>query len=112
MNANDTLRHYTCADAYYKYSFGLIITDGVKELAERFECFWFLDIIASYQSQLRNEEFQVWTLKKNIDGSAVVKCTDGNERQLKSQKMPFTDFKADEATVWVEFGTALLPSQH
>ena len=44
--------------------------------------------------------------------SAVVTCTDGNDRVLKTQKIGFSDFKPDEATIWVEFGTALLPSEH
>ena len=112
MNANDQLKEYNCSDNYYKYNFGLIITDGVKALAEQFECFWFLDIIASYQGQLKNEEFQVWKLTKHDGDKATVTCDDGNDRIIKTQKIPYTDFSANEATVWVEFGTALLPSEH
>ncbi len=111
VNANDSLREHTSSENFYKYNFGLVITEGVLTLAKTFSCFWWLDIIASYQSQLKNEEFQVWTLKR-IGNSAVVVATNGNEKQLISQKIPFTDFQPDEATVWVEFGTALLPSEH
>lgn len=110
-NANDALREHTSSEHMYKYNFGLVITEGVLALAQKWECLWFLDIIASYQPQLKNEEFQVWKLIKT-GNSAVVTCTDGNDKTLKSQKIPFTDFSADEATVWVEFGTALLPSEH
>ena len=112
MNANDKLKEYNCTDNYYKYTNGLLITDGVKALAIMFGCYWFIDVIASYQSQLKGEEFQVWSLGKNEDSSAVVVCTDGNNRIIKSQQIPFTDFNADEATVWVENGIALLPSEH
>ncbi len=111
MNANDQLREHTSTGQYHKYSFGLTITDGALALAEKFSCFWFLDIVASYQSHLSNEEFQVWTLRK-VGSSAVITCTDGNELQLKFQKIHFTDFEPDEATVWVEFGICLLPSEH
>ena len=69
-------------------------------------------LIASYQPQMKNEEFQVWTLKKNSDESAIVSCTDGNDKVLKTQRIPWTDFKADEATLWVEGNVCLLPSEH
>ena len=111
MNANDQLREHTLTQQYHKYSFGLTITDGALALAERFSCFWFLDIVASYQSHLSNEEFQVWKLTR-VGSSAVITCTDGNDNVLETQKIPFTDFEPDEATVWVEFGTCLLPSEH
>lgn len=111
MNANDSLREHNCSDEFFKYHFGLIISEGVKALADKFECYWLIDIIASYQPQLKAEEFQSWKLKKNEDETAVVTCDDGNGRILKKQNIPYTDFKADTATVWVEYGTAILPSE-
>jgi hypothetical protein len=112
ITANDQLKEFSGgSENVYKYNFGLIVTEGALALAKKFECFWFLDIIASYQPQLKNEEFQVWTLKRT-GNSAVVSCTDGNDNELKSQKIPFTDFEPDEATLWVEYGTALLPVEH
>lgn len=110
MNANDTLREFNATDHYYKY-LTMNITVGVLTLAQNFECFWFLDIIASYQPQLKQEEFQCWKLTKNEDDSAIVTCDDGNGRILKKQKVDWTDFRATTATVWVEFGVALLPSE-
>lgn len=115
MNANDQLRDYNCSDNFYKYNFGLIITDGVKTLAEKFECWWFIDIVASYQPQLKHEEFQVWKLTKNEDDSALVTCENGNGIILKKQRIEWTDFSASEGTVWIEAGEAwvcLLPSEH
>jgi len=81
-------------------------------MADTFGVYWLLDIIASYQPQLKNEEFQVWSLGRNEDSSAIVLCTDGNDKVLQSQNIPWTDFEPTVATVWVEFGTALLPSEH
>ena len=113
INANDSLSEFSGgSENLYKYNFGLVITEGVLSLAKTFECFWFLDIIASYQPQLKKEEFKVWTLTKHSDSSAIVKCTDGNDRVLKTQIIPWTDFSADTCTIWVEFGTALLPVEH
>ncbi len=114
MNANDQLSEHNCTENYYQHNFGMKFTDGVKALCDQFECYWFLDIVVSYQPELElaEEDFQVWKLKKNDDGSAVVTCTNGNDKVLKQQRISFTDFKADEATVWVEADVILLPSEH
>lgn len=111
-NANDELREHSSTDNYYKYICGMVITDGCKSLCEQFSCWWFADVIASYYPKLRAEEFQVWTLTKHIDGSATVKCTDGNDRVLQTQTIPWTDFDADVCTVWCEGNVMLLPSEH
>ena len=113
MNANDQLSHYNCAEHYYQYLCGLNLTDGAKALADKFQCYWFLDIIASYQSQLKNEEFQVWTIeRKQGKSSAIVSCTDGNGKSLVIQDILYTDFKANTAILWLEFNFLLLPSEH
>jgi len=111
MNANDELSRHTGTDNYYQHNFGLVYTDGIKAFCDRFQCYWFIYVIVSYQPTLKNEEFQVWSLGKNEDSSAVVICTDGDNKVLASQDIPFTDFEADECTVWVECGVILLPSE-
>lgn len=112
MNANDSLRQYTCTDNYYRHFHGILFTDGVKALCDLFKCYWLLDIVVSYQPQLKEADFQVWTITKRPDGTALVTCTDGNDGVLRAQEIEFTDFPADEATLWVEFGVVLLPSEH
>lgn len=112
INANDSLREHASSGNFYRYNFGLVITSGVKTLCEQFECWWYLDIVASYQRDLKNEEFQVWKLLKNEDDSAIVTCENGNGIILKRQRIQWTDFRATECTVWVEFATCLLPSEH
>ncbi len=112
MNANDQLSNHTATDEYHRYLCGTLLTDGTKALAEMFECFWFLDVVASYQPVLREHEFQVWQLTVNADQSAYVECTDGNDKVLQQQRIPFTDFKPRKATVWVEGDVILLPSEH
>ena len=117
-NANDELREYNCSEQYHRYQFGLVLTDGALELFRRYSCFWFLDIIGSYQNhkKVKNQEFQSWVLRKTGGSKAVVTCGDGNSPIL-SQSIPFTDFEPDEATVWVEYGgegmnVVMLPSEH
>ncbi len=116
-NANDELNGHNCSDNYYKYNFGLILSSGSLSMAQTFSCFWWIDIIASYQRKLsKNEAFQVWTLKRT-GSSAVVTCTDGNDKQLISQSVAFTDFEPDIACLWVEGNgegnmVCILPSEH
>ncbi|MFA6057883.1 MAG: DUF6876 family protein [Taibaiella sp.] len=111
MNANDQLADYTCTENYYTHFTGILFTDGVRALCETFECYWFLDIICSYQRQLRNEEFQSWKLMRAKGTSAIVTCDNGNGRILIEQLIPFTDFEPSGATVWLENNVALLPSE-
>ena len=111
MNANEKLREYNSTEGYYRHQFGLLFTDGVYALCELFKCYWFIDIVASYQPKLRHEEFQVWKLIRT-GSTAIVVCEDGNHKLLVKQNIPFTDFDADQATVWVENNVILLPSEH
>lgn len=112
MNANDQFKEFTGTDNYYRHFSGCQYTDGVQALCERFQCYWFLDVVCSYQLKLKAEEFQTWTLGKNDDDSAIVICTDGNENILQTQKIPWTDFEAKEATIWFVNGIALLPTEY
>ena len=112
MNANDKLRQYNCSENYYKAGFGFLYTDGVKAFCSEFECYWLLHLILSYQSKLRQEDFQVWELIRNDDQTAKVISTNGNEKPLITQKIPFTDFKPLTGTIWVENNVILLPSEH
>jgi uncharacterized repeat protein (TIGR04076 family) len=112
IKANDYLKHHNCTDEFFKHQFGLVFTEGAKAMADEFECYWLLDITASYQPELRREEFQVWELHVNPEKAAVVSCTDGNDRVLKTQDIQYTDFKVESATLWVEGKVILLPSEH
>lgn len=78
----------------------LVCTDGVNWLAEHAECYWLIDIIASYQHKLKNEYFQAWTLIKSGSGCTVT-CTDGNSvKPLITQSMEYTDFPLNELKLY------------
>lgn len=104
------LEGFSGTEGYTRYLGGLLLTDGVRFLAENGECFWLLDIIASYQPKCKKDaslrEMQFWTLKRNKTTSgAVVTCEDGNGKVKITQRIEFTDFPMDEVKVWVEFGS-------
>lgn len=112
QSANEQLCHYTGTEAYHQYFFNMLLTDGVKAMAEEFQSYWMLDIIVFWQPWIEEKDFQVWKLEVKEDASAVVTCTDGNGVLLKQKEIPFTDFTAKEATIWVEGNVLLLPSEH
>lgn len=105
---------------FYKYMCGCLLTEGTHHVCEVAECYWFADIIASYQGEswAKNEDFQVWKLEVDIDrGFGKVTCEDGNDNVLVTQDIHSTDFPARELTFWAERNelggmTILLPSEH
>jgi len=106
---NAALEGFSGTEGYTRYLAGLLLTDGVRFLAENAECFWFLDIIASYQPKCKKDkdlrDMQFWKLKRNAKGGAVVTCDDGNGNIKIKQEVEFTDFPMDEVRVWVELGS-------
>lgn len=113
-NANDLLSGYIGGGDQYRYILGTRLTEGAKAAADQFQCFWFLDVIASYQGSqnVRGEEFQVWKLKRTEGDKFIVTCDDGNDNIIASQKIPFSDFPYDDLTIWLVHGVMMLPSEY
>lgn len=74
----------------------MLYTDGVKEVATLCGAWWLVDAIASYiatNKAVQAEPFQVWTLKQDEQGDAVLICTNGNDDVLVAhQLIAYTDF--------------------
>ena len=51
-------------------------------------------------------------LKVNADHTATLTCGDGNDNTVYTKEIPFTDFPADEITLWFANNTIYLPSEH
>lgn len=81
----------------------LLLTDGTKYLADTAECYWLIDLIASYftKRQVLAEPFQVWVLAVREGGKATIVADDGNGKHLASQEIPYTTFPLDEITLYV-----------
>jgi len=101
--------------AYHKFSpFGFfpVATDGVIAVAEAAGCYWFLDIIGSYQLDKRlDPHFQVWKLVVNHDTNTAVASGYNDATLIITQEIPYTDFPLDEITMYVMDGVVLLPSE-
>lgn len=89
-----------------------IITDGVKEVAEKCKCWWFLtDMVFASQMkpQVRGHEFQVWELSRNYEGRDAFTATgtdggigDNDPKVLFKQVIGFSDFPHDHVRLFFE----------
>ena len=106
----------TASTAYHRFSSvqGFpVITDGVLALAETAGCFWWLDIIGSYQHDKRLcRDFQVWKLEVDLAkrSAVVVGCNDDVE--VIRQEVEWTDFPLEECRVYLIDGVILLPGEY
>lgn len=107
------LQQFTGTENYYKHFTGIRYTDGVLFLAEELNCFWFLDIIASYQHKLRDVPFQIWKVQVNKDNTGLVTMREDSDQPIKiRQELKYTDFPLDEYEVYCIDGVILLKSEY
>lgn len=93
---NQELPYFTGTMEYHRHG-SLMLTDGVKYLADNAECYWLMDIINSILCipKVKKEAFISITLvKKNNEAKFI--ATDGNKKLLYTQLIPFTDFPLSE----------------
>ena len=92
----------------------MLYTDGVKDLAEGCQAYWLIDLIISHQCKkdVNLERFQVWELRRVEADKFFIKASDGNHNLVASQKIPFSDFLYDLATIWLVDGCLMLPSEY
>lgn len=113
----DDLHQFSGTETWYRHSLNpkVLYTDGVQYLAYHGGAYWLLDSIAIAQAHVRavmKEEFQVWTLKVNPDSTALLTCSDGNNRTVYSQSLSFTDFPLPEIKLFYCNNVIMLPSEY
>jgi len=111
MIISTDLNQFTGTENYYRYWTGQgVYTDGVQYLAEQAGAYWLIDAVFSYR---RSESFQVWTLKKNDDNSAVLTMQEDTGEPAKvRQEIPYTDFPLDSIKLYLIDSVLLLPSEY
>jgi len=80
-----------------------LITDGMKEFAEKCQAWWLIDLVCSHtmKPKLRNYSNGLieWTIKDTFQSKATVYSEDGERRVLTRQNVPFTDFFQGTTTI-------------
>jgi hypothetical protein len=109
------LSGFTGTEKYYSHPLGILLTDGAKAMAEICAAFWLLDICASYKfyPKIRAEEFVVFKLRVNLSTrEAVFTAENGNDKILKKQIIPMTDFPLDSISLYYCNNVLHLPSEY
>ena len=99
---------------YWKIYPDLLITDGVKIMAEMCNAYWLLQdaFIWLHSDCTKGEEFIVFKLTLN-EHSALFSIEDGNYNVLAKQDIPFTDFPLKEGIImyWCD-NVLMLPTEY
>jgi hypothetical protein len=110
------LRKFTGSETWYRHSLvrKVLYTDGVQYVAEHGGAYWLIDEIAFAQCdrKIAAEGFQVWKLAVEADHTAILTCTDGNDRLIHRKRLTFTDFPLDEISFYFTDDVLLLPSEY
>ena len=111
-----TLAQFTGTSAYYRISRTHLLTDGTKYLAEKGECFWMMDAVASHLSEIGTADWFV-LVRVTVQGTqATMVYEDGNGHEHARQDIPFTDFPLPEQTLYAcwdgEHWVIMLPSEY
>jgi len=112
------LDYATGTENYYRLFPGrddVLLTDGVKTMADMCEAWWLLNDIAvhcRHNAKVRSECFTVWKL--TLDGTkARLTGDDGNDNILVTQTIPYTDFPLPEGIKLYKDGAVImLPSEY
>ena len=101
------------SESVYKYNFGIHITEGIKYLADTYQCNWLLDLICIHSRDIKvSQEFQVWILKRVKENYFKLSVEDGNKNVIKEIDIRYSDFKANVVHVWLENEVIHLPNEH
>lgn len=92
----------------------ILITEGVKYVADAGAAYWLVDEIVFAQSikYVAAEEFQHWTLTVSPDHSAILECGDGDRNIVFNKSIPFTDFPMEDISIYYTNNVILLPSEY
>ncbi len=110
------MSQFTGTSTYYRISRRHLLTDGTKHLAEKGECFWMMDAIASHLCEIGTEDWFVLVRVSVTEGRAVMIYEDGNDKEHARQEISYTDFPLDSITLYAcwdqENWVIMLPSEY
>jgi hypothetical protein len=112
-----TLQQFIGTENVYQHGLvrSILYTDGAKYVAESAGAYWLLDEIAFAHKGRRAvaaEEFLVWKLAVNADGTGRLTCEDGNGRAVFTKRLAYTDFPPEGVELYFVNSTILLSSEY
>jgi hypothetical protein len=113
MGLEEELDQFNGTSKYYRSFTGLLFTDGIKYLADRAGCYWLIDLVGSYQSELAHIPFQLWEVEVVEQYAGVVTMReDLDEPALVRQNFPFTDFPIEKFSFYCVSNVMMLKSEY
>ncbi len=111
------LASFIGTEYYYKINNRLVVTDGVKYLADHANCYWLLILYASHLASVNGEADGFTVLKLVRQGSgADIAIEDGNDQVLAAQHVEYTDFPFNSFSLFAcwngEYWIAMLVSEY
>jgi hypothetical protein len=109
------IAHASGTDSLYRHT-NLLITDGMRAVADRGGMWWLVDAIASHQRTAAKlcGSFQVWNLEVWPNKEARLTCTDGRDDTWYQviQVIDWTDCPLESLRVYVSSGVLMLPGEY
>lgn len=108
------LSQFTGTETWYRHSLqkSFLYTEGVQYFAEHAGCYWFLDIIATEIFQLQ-KQWPFLVIELDVVGTkAQIRTTDGNENQVWTRSVSFTDCPEGRFKFYLVDNICLLPSEY
>jgi hypothetical protein len=118
---NDEFAGFTGTEHYYRHWMPeFVYTDGIKMMAEKYQAYWLIDIVLSYQPKLKEYKFQIWEIECEKDSvnkrANVIMRPDSDEPIVVSQHIAFTTFPEGKLKMYyIDDGSnkvLLLPSEY
>jgi hypothetical protein len=101
LKIESALRQFTGTEHYYRTNGNLVVTDGVKFLADEAKSYWLLDLYASHLIGVRGEQEGFTVLKMTrVGAGASIVIEDGNGNQLARQLVEYTNFPLASITLY------------
>jgi hypothetical protein len=96
FNLNE-LRQFTGSEQLFRHGINrnLVYTEGVQYLAEKAECYWLIDEIATivFPYLLKRHYDEFYLIKFLVtEYNAVITVEDGNNKLYANHRVKFTDF--------------------
>lgn len=115
------LTHFTGSDNYYfRIAGGIKVnySQGVRFLQQQAQCYWLVDLIASYQTaKFKSKDYrQFWKLSVDANTrQGTLTCDDGNGDIRVTKQVEYTDFPLPEIAICIVIAEEIfmyLPSEH
>lgn len=114
MDLVTELKQFTGTGHWYRHPLTMMLfTDGVKHFADAAGAYWFVDLIAFNVLPLTEiNGFASITLQVGDQSKAVVVATDGNDTNLWSEELDYTDCPAGVYEFFLTDGVLLLRTEY